>query len=170
MNFKALPLALAVAALAPFAAQADTVTFTGEIMSSTCEAGGTGDYTAPFDQLDSNAFTGVHSEAGMTHVDIAFTGCPTDRKVGVHFTGNADLASGYLNNGAAGTATGVGVKIYNGSSQHVHLGQALPASSYVTPAGDGSVTLRHHAALVQTADTIVDGSINAVATIVVQHQ
>ena len=95
-----------------------------------------------------------------------FEGC----EVGVHFTGNADLASGYLNNGATGTATGVGIKIYNASSQHVHLGQALPASSFVTPAGDGSVTLRHHAALVQTADTIVDGSINAVATIVVQHQ
>jgi major type 1 subunit fimbrin (pilin) len=138
----------------------NTIEFTGEISSSTCEvslSGGTGVSSVTLPTVASDLLAAADDTAGRTEFSLSAKNCVLatgETKVAAFFQGaettNVDVATGYLNNTATATpAKNVKLRISDGvTGTPIKVGDA------------GQVTSN-------TAATIVDG--NAVMPYLVEY-
>ncbi len=182
-------VALAIAgamALAPQAAQASdgTITFSGQIMTQTCQVstGTAGSFTVTMPLVTADATTGLlqtaGTTAGTTPFTISLTNCPTSPtgiQVASEFSGTNIVTTGTYAGSLAntGTATNVNVQLLNGADSTVinlsGTGASGQNSEYSTIPSSGSVTLSYKAQYLATA-TAGAGTVNTTVDYTLVYQ
>ncbi len=155
MKTKILSALLVSAGLAATAAHAadGTITFTGNVIASTCNVTGGSDFSVPLPKVSTTALTDTGSVAGRTPFTIALTGragddAPTKVRAVFEAGSNVDIATGRLNNDTGeGKATNVQVNLLNNSQQPIHIGAAEGSqnSPVADISADGTATLNYFA-------------------------
>ncbi|MBP1474261.1 type 1 fimbrial protein [Frateuria sp. MAH-13] len=166
----ALAAVLGVVAFAPQAASADTVTFNGKVLSSTCTvsnaSGGNVAVTLP--AVPVSSFTGAASTAGSTPFSLTLTGCPTTPSgvmVGAAFSGtNIDTTTGAIKNATGAGNSNVEVQMTKTDDTGINLNtNPNPVSATISPTGTASLDYkaRYYQA---TATAVTPGLVNASVT------
>ncbi len=169
----ALVAGVSTSALAAPGETQGTVTFTGKLITETCEIVGDKDKTVRLDPVSIKTLDAEHKEGGFKDFSIAVI-CPKDPKtfenVGIHFepvgqgeTLTYDARTGNLANswtpaaggGDAGkiAATNVQIKIYNtndGVNTHAKIGQV---SKILKPDANGNAVFTYAGGYYATAAT-----------------
>lgn len=161
----AIALAASTLIFASSAYAADgTITFTGDIVASTCKInGGTNDQTVALGKVSTTALKGAGTQAAGTLFTIALTGCGdtfTSAQVKFDATKNT-VNSDLIALSGDSTATGVGIGVFESDGV-----------TYVTPyvatkaqaIKDGAATFSYVAKYVATGDTVTAGTANSSAT------
>ena len=170
----ALIASFGFAALAPNTARASdgTITFNGNVLSSTCSVGTvtggsvTGsDVAVTLPDVQSSAFTGPGVTAGLTPFSLNLTGCPVTPsgvQVGATFATNIDAATGAIT--STGTSN-VEVQLATPAGAGFDL-NSQPAFGPVTATiSGGTATLAYGAQYYQPSTTaITPGTVNASVT------
>ncbi|EAA0502666.1 fimbrial protein [Salmonella enterica] len=164
-----------------------TVHFLGEVVDSTCQVTPqTADQNVNLGKVNKTAFAGVGSTAAPTEFHIDLTGCPaTYTKAAVRFDGteasnsdgdlaignpaNGDAPGDYTGDGAAITASGVAIRIYNrADNSQVKLYNDSAYSTIDTTAGTAS--MEFIARYIATDATVTAGTANADSQFTVEYQ
>jgi major type 1 subunit fimbrin (pilin) len=166
----ALAVAFGAAALAPQAVHADTVTFNGKVLSSTCTvsnaSGGNVAVTLP--AVPVSSFSGAASFAGSTPFSLTLTGCPTTPSgvvVGAAFSGTSiDSSTGAIKNATGAGNSNVEVQMTTTTDTGINLNtNPNPVSATISPTGTASLDYkaRYYQA---TATAVTPGLVNASVT------
>ncbi|WP_368540808.1 fimbrial protein [Enterobacter soli] len=152
--------------------QGGTVEFKGAVVDAACAVtADTANQVVTLDQVRLATFTGKDSVANQkTPFSIKLADCDTtvSTQASITFDGNAASGeAGVLDNTAgAGSASGVGIQIYDKDGSALDLGTASQAVTLI----DGDNTLNFSADYYQTADTATAGSVDTTATFNVTYQ
>jgi major type 1 subunit fimbrin (pilin) len=148
----ALVASFGLIAMAPgIAAAVDgTITVNGTIVSNTCKvgSGSPNNITVTLPTISTSAFQGAASVAGSTAFSINVSGCgSTPSKVTTYFEPGStiDTTTGNLSN-ATGTATGVEVRLLNGTGSSVTAFSAITLGAASGSQNSGQYTLSGGAA------------------------
>ncbi|EOY9165209.1 TPA: fimbrial protein [Klebsiella quasipneumoniae] len=155
-----------------------TVNFTGNITDGACtvdiQNSGTNTGNVTLGDVPKTAFSGVGSTAGngqgLASIDIAISGCPSTKTAayvtfdGDYYNSNSDYLR-LSNYGNTGVAKGVAIKLFDGTGQHLKLGQKSPA----IPLTSGAATVDFKANYVQVESDIEEGTANGTATLLVTY-
>ena len=137
------------------------VHFTGEITDVSCNIStGSKDQTVDLGRWAKSYFDS-QSETTLTPFKISVDGCPESvTSVAVLFDGNKDKDPSLLKlNGVAGSATGVGVKLYDRDrSASIPIGTV---STAVKPSKEGKASLTFYAGFAANGEAINTGTANA---------
>lgn len=170
MKLRHSAIALATSALifASSAYAADgTITFTGDIVASTCKInGGTNDQTVALGKVSTTALKGAGTQAAGTLFSIALTGCGdtfTSAQIKFDATQNDDN-NDLIALGSDSTATGVGIGIFESDAVTYVKPFVATKSQTIT---DGAATFNYVAKYVATAATVTAGTANSSATFTV---
>ena len=124
-----LALSLISAAALPLVSHASdgTITFAGQLNSTTCtvSSGTSGSFTVTLPTLATTELAASGAVGGSTAFSIAVSGCTTNTTATAYFESgpNVDTASGRLSN-ASGTATGVDMQLLTSTSSVITMGAA----------------------------------------------
>lgn len=149
-----------------------TVEFKGAVVDAACAVtADTANQVVTLDQVRLSTFTGKDSVANQkTPFNIKLADCDTNvaTQASVTFEGNAASGeAGVLDNTAgAGSASGVGIQIYDKDGSALDLGSTSQAVTLI----DGDNTLNFSADYYQTADVATAGSVDTTATFNVTYQ
>jgi major type 1 subunit fimbrin (pilin) len=184
----ALAASFGIIALAPGIAGAvdGTITVTGTIVSNTCKvgSGSPNNFTVALPTISTSALGGSGAVAGSTAFSIAVSGCGTSgtpSKVTTYFEPGStiDTTTGNLSNQAGtGAATGVEVRLLNGSGSTatafspIVLGSASASqNSGQFTLASGAATMNYYAEYYQTNATAVGaGSFTSSVTYTMLYQ
>ncbi len=152
--------------------QGGTVEFKGSVVDAACAV--TADSTnqvVTMDQVRMQAFTGKDSVANQKKpFSIKLADCDTSlsSQATVTFDGNSAVGEpGVLDNiSGVGSASGVGIQIYDKNGSKLDLGTASQAVTLI----DGNNTLNFSADYYQTAEAVTAGNVDATATFNVTYQ
>lgn len=191
-NLKPTLLALGLAAacggfaITPTALAADTgtITFSGQVLNSTCSVsgnGGSNDFTVTLPTVQKSALpsSGAYS-AGARPFTLNLTGCPvnaTPVKVGAQFyssKADAKLLGGLQNATGPGYASGVAVQLLDKDGGAVAIGNAAPSgnadvTNQVAVNGSGNATLNYSAQYYVTG-TVGAGTVSTFVQYVINYQ
>lgn len=153
----ALSAALALGASATASAQDGLITFNGEVLATTCEVsfpgvGGTAkDPVITLPTVSTTSLATVGATAGRTpfsvQVGTATAPCAVGNDVAIELNpnSNASIAGGRLNNIlTTGNATGVQVRLIDGSGAPITLNDSAPWTSARTAFASGVATLNFY--------------------------
>lgn len=151
--------------------QGGTVEFKGSVVDAACAV--TADSTnqvVTMDQVRMQAFTGKDSVANQKNRFPSnwLTATPLSSQATVTFDGNSAVGEpGVLDNiSGVGSASGVGIQIYDKNGSKLDLGTASQAVTLI----DGDNTLNFSADYYQTAEAVTAGNVDATATFNVTYQ
>lgn len=146
------------------------VNFTGSITDSSCNVdSGSTNQVVDLGKWAKSYFTGAGTETTKTAFHIKVKDCPSSvSQVAVLFDGKKDSTNSALLavDSAAGSATGVGIKLYeDDQNQVVKLGSITKAHNVDAGAkgSDGSADLTFFADYASTGATVTTGAANGVA-------
>lgn len=166
----ALVAAFGAAALAPQTVHADTVTFSGKVLSSTCTvsnaSGGNVAVTLP--AIPVSSFSGPATTAGSTPFSLTLTGCPTTPSgvvVGAAFSGTSiDSTTGAITNATGTGYSNVEVQMTTTSDTGIDL-NTNPNPVSATISATGTASLDYKARYYQpTSTAVTPGLVNASVT------
>ncbi|MEB6377625.1 type 1 fimbrial protein [Leclercia adecarboxylata] len=163
-------------------AHANTVNFSGKIISETCQiADNSGNVNVNFGTVNMDALKSHEQTTAQTPFKIHLKGCPTAQNVSISLEGTPDThangkADGVLAmNAGDGVAQGVGIEVYSsddGSTQGTQLTFDRQVKTDTKQADDnGDITFGFLADL--KSDSSVDvtaGNINATANIDINYE
>lgn len=179
MNLRILALAATAALVSsPMAFAADgTITFTGNVVDTTCTiSGGTAaaaDFTVTLPKVSASALDVAAKTAGDTPFTITLSGCKAGTAAatgGVHTLfeagGNVDTSTGRLKNTAASGATNVQIGILNASDRSaVKLGAPdASQNSRSATLSSGGASLNYIAQYVANGGPATAGSVTSSVT------
>ncbi|WP_333012604.1 fimbrial protein [Kluyvera sichuanensis] len=154
--------------------QGGTVEFKGTVVDAACAVSAdTADQVVQLDQVKLDTFTAKDSAAGQKKpFTIELVDCDTSTytQASVTFNGNAagsDEAGVLANTAGAGSATGIGIQIYDNTGAALDLGTESATTKLIN--GNGN-TLNFSADYYQTADTVTAGSVDTTATFNITYQ
>ncbi len=143
------------------------------IISPSCTVDpGSRNIQVPFGRVPKNALQGVGSTAADRQFDIRLNCKPGQNAHNTVYlrqdaTADASGAQGVLRvTPGAASATGVGIRLLDGSRQPVRLGQ----DAYVGPSMDGVYTLSYIAQYYQTGQRVTPGAANGIATFTIEYK
>ncbi len=164
-----------IAALGSVHAADGTITFTGDVVTSTCtvEAGGSS-LTVPLGSVSNKNLKAIGDKAGRTGFSVSVSGCATTgtgapTQIGLAFEPGASV-NPVTNQLTAGTgadkATGVEIAVLNDKHEKILLGKPMvdSKSQFVTLSADGKATLNYSAEYVATSATVTPGKVAAALT------
>lgn len=184
----ALIAGFGIAAVAPQVAQAaaNSITFTGKVLNSTCSAtvNGSATGTVVLPDVAASAFTATGAyTASATGFSIALTGCPTTPSgvsVGAQFySSSADTTTGNgtLSNTTGGTyATNVDVQLLNSAGSPITITTAAPSQYSNANVTDSTVlssstaTLSYTAQYYATTTSVGPGLVSTTVNYVINYQ
>ena len=155
---------------------ANTITFNGEVLDTTCEPAVTdGDYTVRLDQVVKSALTsnGMYSAINAPF-SLQFINCPaTSTRVGVVLdSSNYDAATGNMTDVAGYGNDSLQIRIMDGTSTstQVVIGDITPVT-YVTIDGSHSASIPMTAYYyVKDVSSLAVGTISTTATYTIRTQ
>jgi len=175
MKIKTLALTAAIAATGLFATSASaadgTITFTGNITSSTCSIDGNGSGTASFTvslpKVGTSAFSTSSKYAGRTPFSINLTGCTATGTVQAYFEPGANVnASGRLSN--TGGATGVDLQLLNDSQTAIDLNSQ--SGTTTATISSNAATLNYYVEYYSSTGTVGAGSVSSTVDYTIKYQ
>lgn len=167
----ALAAVLGIAALAPQAARADTVTFNGKVLSSTCTVSNAaaGNVAVTLPDVPVSDFTAQGSVAGLTPFSLNLTGCPTTPSgvvVGAAFSGaSIDTTTGAIKNAAGVGNSNVEVQMTDSAGSTAFNLNTTPNPVTATISAGGTATLSYQAQYFQPTSTAITAGTVAASVI-----
>lgn len=153
---------LAIAAIAPMAAQASdgTITYAGLLNSNTCTIVAPASFTTTLPTLSATALGAAATTAGSTPFSVGLTACTagvTGATMFFESGANVDVATGRLKN--TGTATNVELQIRNTDGTVVDISKASGAQGALagviaSNAGTARYAVNYYATGVATTGTV----------------
>lgn len=142
-----------------------TITFTGNVIASTCEINGSNDVDVVLPTIGTTALTSVGAVGGRTPFALSLKNCPYSEaapmKVGVWFEpgANVNMTTGHLTVGT-GDAKNVEVQILNDQHQPIKIGASVSSqnSQMVSIGSDKTAQLNYFGEYYATG-TVEPGSV-----------
>ena len=158
--------------LLPATAMAGTLSFTGEIVASTCTVGSGADaMTIPMGKVDASqlASEGALASRRAFSISLKCSGGSKSKVAATFESPSADPVTGNLPLEGKDKATHVQIVLHNQANEQQKF-NAPPTSSSWRDATDGDLRLHYTASYIATGGAATPGSAGAVATFTVVYQ